>query len=111
MRIVIRVRPRAGSTSVGGDRDGALLVRVREPAEKGRATAAALQAVAMTLGVPERDVRLVSGGTSRTKVIEVDVCRAGGDIERERALQHVLRRLDELMHAGRPSRSSPSSRS
>ncbi len=108
MRIVIRVRPGARATSVGGDHDGALVVHVREPAEKGRATAAALRAVAATLGVRESAVRLVSGGTSRTKVVELDVGRGHSDIERERARQAVSSRLDELQHEGRPPRSSPS---
>ncbi len=37
----------------------------------GRATAAALDAVAKALGCHARDVTLVSGATSRTKVLEV----------------------------------------
>lgn len=48
----------------------------------GRATAAALRAVAEAVGVPRRSVRLVSGATSRTKVFEID-----------RADPVVLRRL------------------
>ncbi len=37
----------------------------------GRATRAALEAVARAVGCPPREVTLVSGATSRTKVIEV----------------------------------------
>lgn len=51
--------------------DDALVVAVTEPAVDGRATAAALKAVARALGVPVRDVTLVSGATNRTKVIDV----------------------------------------
>jgi uncharacterized protein len=47
-------------------------VRVTAPAVDGRATRAALLAVAEALGVRRADVRLVTGATSRTKVIEVD---------------------------------------
>jgi uncharacterized protein len=77
VRISIRVRPGAGRTEVGGSHDGALVVRVAAPAVDGRATEAALVAVASALGVRRRDVALVSGATNRTKVVEVpDDCEA-----------------------------------
>lgn len=47
------------------------MVRVSARAVDGQATAAALQALAKALGVPRRDVVLVSGATSRTKAVEV----------------------------------------
>ena len=56
----------------GGEHGGALVVRVVEPADKGRATAAALKAVADELGVPRRCVKLVSGATSRRKLIDIN---------------------------------------
>ncbi len=71
MRVTIRVRPGARSTRVGGCYDGALVIRVAVRAEGGRATTAALDALADALGVPKRDVTLVAGATSRTKVVEI----------------------------------------
>ncbi|WP_091944241.1 DUF167 domain-containing protein [Trujillonella endophytica] len=71
MRLTVRVRPGAGRTAVGGSHDGALVVRVSAPAVDGRATEAALAAVAEALGLRRRDVELVTGATSRTKVIAV----------------------------------------
>jgi uncharacterized protein YggU (UPF0235/DUF167 family) len=77
VRVAIRVRPGAGRTAVGGSHDGALVVRVSAPAVDGRATEAALAAVASAIGLRRREVALVSGPTSRTKVIEVpDGCAA-----------------------------------
>lgn len=70
-RVTIRVRPGAGRTEVGGEHDGALLVRVREKAADGKATAAALRALADALGLRVADVRLVSGATSRTKIVDL----------------------------------------
>jgi hypothetical protein len=58
---------------VGGVHDGALVVRVQAPAERGRATEATLEALAEALGLPRRAVSLVSGATSRRKVLEVAV--------------------------------------
>jgi uncharacterized protein YggU (UPF0235/DUF167 family) len=75
VRITVRVRPGSARTSVGGEHGGALVVRVSARAVDGQATAAALAAVAEALGVRRRAVTLVSGATSRTKVIEV----AGAD--------------------------------
>ncbi|HKA68005.1 MAG TPA: DUF167 domain-containing protein [Actinomycetes bacterium] len=73
MRVRIRVRPGASRTAVGGSYgDGALVVAVPARAVDGRATEAALTAVAEAFGVRPRQVRLVSGATSRNKLIEID---------------------------------------
>ncbi|HYN76124.1 MAG TPA: DUF167 domain-containing protein [Candidatus Limnocylindria bacterium] len=71
MRVTLRVRPGSGRTLVGGSYDGALVVRVGARAVDGAATEAALAAVADAFDVRRRDVSLVSGSTSRTKVVEV----------------------------------------
>lgn len=69
--MTIRVKPGASRTGVGGTYGDALVIAVQERAVDGRATDAALAALAEALGVRRRDVRLVTGGTSRTKVVEV----------------------------------------
>ncbi|HXR54503.1 MAG TPA: DUF167 domain-containing protein, partial [Acidimicrobiales bacterium] len=53
--------------------NGALVVRVVEPADGGRATDAALTAIAEALSMPRRSVILVRGATSRRKLIEIAV--------------------------------------
>jgi len=75
--VTIRVRPGSGRTVVGGSHDGALVVRVGERAVDGRATEAALVALATALGLRRREVALVTGATSRTKVVEVPDASAG----------------------------------
>ena len=55
------------------------IVRVVEPADDGRATKAALQAIARALGLPRRSVSLVRGATSRRKLIEVELGPSGTD--------------------------------
>jgi uncharacterized protein YggU (UPF0235/DUF167 family) len=67
----VRVRPGASRTVVGGSHDGALVIRVAARAVEGQATAAALHALAKALGVRPREVVLVTGTTSRTKVVDV----------------------------------------
>jgi uncharacterized protein len=72
LRVAIRVRPGSSRTVVGGAHDGALVVRVSARAVDGNATEAALAAVADAVGVRRRDVRLVSGATSRTKLVDLE---------------------------------------
>jgi uncharacterized protein YggU (UPF0235/DUF167 family) len=67
---------------VGGEHDGGLVVRVHPRAVDGRATEAALAAVADAFGVRRSAVSLVTGATSQTKVVDVD----GATEERLRAL-------------------------
>ncbi|WP_034277695.1 DUF167 domain-containing protein [Actinospica robiniae] len=74
MRLGIRVKPGAARTRAGGSYGdaGALVVAVTERAVDGKATAAALAALARALGVPRAAVTLVSGATSRDKVVRVE---------------------------------------
>ena len=76
----MRVRPGASRTRFGG-RWGAeevLGVSVAARAVDGAATAAVRAAVAEAFGVRGRDVTLVAGERSRTKVLEVGVDDATG---------------------------------
>lgn len=66
------MRPGASRTKVGGRYGEALVVAVTARAVDGKATEAALSAVAEALDISRRELRLVSGATSRTKVVEAD---------------------------------------
>jgi uncharacterized protein YggU (UPF0235/DUF167 family) len=73
--VVVRVRPGAGRTRVGGRYDGphgaALVVAVGAPAVDGKATEAVRRALAEALGLRSGDVALRLGATSRDKVFTV----------------------------------------
>lgn len=90
VRISVRVKPGSSRERVGGRYDGpsgpALVVAVTAPAVDGRATAAVLEAVAKAFGVRRRAVVLVSGATSRDKVLDVGADEAA-----------VTRRLADLL--------------
>ena len=72
-RFAIRVKPGAKGHGVGGTwgDQQALNVWVQEPAIDGRATAAALALLATVLRVRPRQLRVVTGETHRTKLVEV----------------------------------------
>ena len=69
-RITLRVHPRSSHPRLTWD-GTTVEVWVTAPAVDGRATRAALAAVAAWAGVPPSSVRLVSGERSRTKVVEM----------------------------------------
>ena len=71
VRVAIRVRPGSSRTLVGGSHDGALVIKVGARAVDGKATAAALAALAARSASDHRDVLLISGATSRSKVVEI----------------------------------------
>ncbi len=72
IRIDLRVIPRSPRTAVDGVRAGRLLLRVTAPPVDSAANEAVIAALAGLLGVSKRSVRLVSGMTTRNKVVEVD---------------------------------------
>jgi uncharacterized protein len=72
MRIASRVKPGSARPGVGGEHAGALVVAVSARAVDGKATEAALAAVAGAFGVRRSAVRLVSGAASRTKIVDID---------------------------------------
>jgi len=71
MRLQIRVTPRARKPGIEVAGDGTLIVKVREPAEDGRANAAVVEALAGHLGVARRAVTILHGHGSRRKLVEV----------------------------------------
>ena len=85
MRITIRVSPGSARPGVGGEHAGALVVRVSARAADGKATEAALAAIAAAFGVRRNGVTLVTGASSRTKIVDV----ANGD---PRVLAYLLAR-------------------
>ena len=72
MRIHLKVVPGSSRDEVTGWLGDSLKVRVRAPAEGGKANAAVTKVMAVSLDVPRQAVKIVSGTTSARKVLEVD---------------------------------------
>jgi uncharacterized protein len=77
IRFSVRVQPRASRSEIVGLHGDALKVRLSAPPVDGAANVALVELLAEALGVPRRCVRVVSGATSRGKVVEV----AGVNVE------------------------------
>jgi uncharacterized protein len=71
-RFTVRLTPRAAREGVTGERDGVWQVRVTAPPVDGAANEALLRLLAKRLRVPRSALRIATGDTARTKVIEVE---------------------------------------
>ena len=72
VRFRVRLVPRASRDEITGVLDGVLRVRLHAPPVDGAANDALVAFLADRLAVPRRGVRIVTGATSRTKLIEVE---------------------------------------
>ncbi len=72
VRFAVRVKPRASRTEVSGIHGTALKVRLLAPPVDGAANDLLIEYLAESLGVTRRSVRIVSGRSSRSKIMEVD---------------------------------------
>ena len=72
IRFSVRLTPRADRDAIDGVRDGVLWVRVSAPPVDGAANVALQRLLASELKVPKGSVRIVSGQSSRSKVVALD---------------------------------------
>ena len=72
MRLQIRVTPRARKPGIEAAANGTLVVKVREPAEDGRADGAVVEALAAHFCVSRRAVTILHGFGSRRKLVEIE---------------------------------------
>lgn len=70
--LVVHVVPGAKRTEVAGLHGDSLKVRVAAPAVESKANEALAAFVADRLGLPQRAVRIVSGGKSREKRLAIE---------------------------------------
>ena len=72
VKLDVRVIPRAKRTEIAGRRGGALLVRLAAPPVDGAANDALRAFLAERLGVPQRQIAIVRGATSRDKTVAIE---------------------------------------
>jgi uncharacterized protein len=84
----IKVHPRAKRDAITGNVGDALKISVTSPPVEGRANQACVIFLAKILQVPKASVHIVSGESTRTKVVRIDGITAA-------ELRLRLRELDE----------------
>jgi uncharacterized protein (TIGR00251 family) len=67
----VRVIPRAKRNAVTKIEDGNIKVHVTAPPEDGRANEAVVETLAEWLGVKRRQIAIVTGTTSRNKIVRL----------------------------------------
>jgi uncharacterized protein (TIGR00251 family) len=67
----VRVVPRASRSSIIGEHDGALRVRLAAPPVDGAANEELMRVLARAFDVPTRDVEIASGHTSKLKQVRI----------------------------------------
>lgn len=77
VRFHVRVVPRASRTEIAGLHAGALKIRLQAPPVDGAANEALVDFLASALHVARGAVRIVRGGSSRSKVVEIHGVEAG----------------------------------
>jgi uncharacterized protein len=70
--VKVRLTPRGGRDEIGGERAGALLVRVAAPPVDGRANDALCRLLARSAGVPKARVEVIRGATRREKTVRIE---------------------------------------
>ena len=71
-RIELHVIPKAKRTAVAGMHDGRIKLEIAAPPVDGKANLEVVRFLSKTLKLKKADVRLVSGLTSRQKVVDLD---------------------------------------
>jgi uncharacterized protein (TIGR00251 family) len=95
-RLQLRVAPGASRPGIVGRHGTGWKVRVAAAPEAGKANDAVLRLLADTLALPVQDIRIVSGQSSRDKIVEL----AGSD-RGEIDLAEIERRLTHASGAGK----------
>jgi uncharacterized protein (TIGR00251 family) len=70
MKIQVKVKPNSKAEELSREGDS-FIVKVKEPPKEGKANQAVVKLLAQHFGIPQSQVRILSGFRSKNKVIEV----------------------------------------
>ena len=71
MKIQVKVKPNSKTEELSQEGD-IFIVKVREPPKEGKANQAVIKLLAKHFGVPQSQVRILSGFRSKDKLVEVE---------------------------------------
>ena len=75
--IKVKVIPRSSRTEVLGKENDIYRMKLTDPPVEGKANKAVIELLAEKLGVPKREIEIVSGKTGRLKTIRIRGLAAG----------------------------------
>ena len=70
--IDVKVLPRSSKDTIVGEKDGVYKIKLTAPAIEGKANKALLKLLAKRLGIPKREIIIISGERSRIKSIRIE---------------------------------------
>ncbi|MBW2203109.1 MAG: YggU family protein [Deltaproteobacteria bacterium] len=70
--IDVKVLPRSSKDAIVGEKDGIYKIKLTAPAIEGKANKALLKLLAKKLGLPTREIKIISGERSRMKSIQIN---------------------------------------
>ena len=76
LTFAVRVVPRASSSGIVGEHDGALRVRVAAPPVDGEANRELIKVLAKSFELPQNAVEIVSGTNSKSKTVRIRGAKA-----------------------------------
>jgi len=71
-RLKVKVFPGASENRLASYRDGVLVIKVKDPPEKGRANAGLIKLLSESLAIHQSDIEIVLGFSSRTKTLQIN---------------------------------------
>lgn len=71
MKIIVKVTPSAKEEKIGKVKENEFKISVKEPPIRGMANEAVIRVLAGYFNTPKSSIRIVSGYTSRNKIVEI----------------------------------------
>lgn len=72
MKIFVKVKPRARENKIEKIDDSNFIISVKEAPVKGKANESVIKVLADYFNIGKSDLKIISGHTSKQKVIEID---------------------------------------
>ena len=81
--LMVKVVPRSSRTSIAGQLDGMVKIKISAPPEKGKANQSLIEFLAKHLGVKKNEIEIVAGSASPVKKVRIL------NISAEKVLRHL----------------------
>lgn len=84
-KLKIKVVPGSKEDAVAGWLDDVLKIKIKAPAEKGKANKSVMEFLAVTLNIDQRDIEIAGGFASPYKTLVIH-----GDRNQQERISHIL---------------------